>query len=106
MNKQNIYDMLKADGAKLKAVNFYSLEQLTATYTERFGKSPGQPDPPEKSAPSVVQPGGSPTAKIHTLVFDRSGWCEELNTSYFSGVYRPATTKEYLVLRRFAAREI
>ena len=103
MNKQNIYDELKADGAKLKAVNFYSLEQLNALYLERFGKSPEKSDKPDK--PAQPDKPARPAA-IRTLVFDRSGWCEELHASYFQGVYRPATVNEYLTLRRFAAREI
>ena len=43
MTKQEIYDALKADGAKIgKAVNFISKETLEDMYRERFGIEPGE----------------------------------------------------------------
>ena len=46
MNKHEIYEALKADGAKLpKAERFMSLDDLKSIYTERFGVSPDEPAP-------------------------------------------------------------
>lgn len=37
MDKNELYDALKNDGAKLKLINFYTQEQLQEIYDERFG---------------------------------------------------------------------
>ena len=44
MTKHEIYEALKADGAKLpKAERFMALDDLKAIYTERFGVDPDKP---------------------------------------------------------------
>lgn len=133
MTRKEIYEELKADGAKLKSLRSYNLAQLQELYTERFGYAPDE-KPDEDNSSSIVEEEVSdtqdddagdtndaddeddspddvdddpePQVKIRTLEFDRSGWCEELGTSYFKGIHRPATVKEYLTLRKYAAREI
>jgi len=104
MTKKEMHDALKADGAKIKAVNFYSLEQLEKLYAERFGdESVSGNDVPDGK--DIVVPAKA-ESEIHTLVFDHSGWCEELNGSYFQGLYRPSSLAEYSVLRKYAQKEI
>ena len=131
MNKHEIYDALKADGAKLpKAERFMSVDDLKAIYTERFGVSPDEPvQRTEVVAPSdpipvvMVQPEVDEEAPnshllrdadepepvaavkdetIHLLRFAESGWCPALNRSYTRGLYRPATFAEYEALKPFA----
>ena len=106
MTKKEIHDALKSDGAKIKAVNFYSLEQLESLYAERFGdvNQPESTDNGPKSDDIDVTAEESP--KIHTLMLDHSGWCNELNCSYFQGLYRPVSISEYSILRKYAQKEI
>lgn len=117
MTKQEIYDALKADGAKIvKAVNFISKEVLEDMYRERFGVEPGktpkQQEDPEEEVPNthLLNDGEDVSDKnvvsIKLLKFIDSGWCEALRKSYFRGLYRPATVQEYLALKPFAAEEI
>jgi hypothetical protein len=44
MDKNELYNTLKDDGAKLKAINFYTPEQLQEIYDERFGDFKGNLD--------------------------------------------------------------
>jgi len=118
MTKQEIYDALKADGAKIgKAVNFISKEALEDMYRERFGVEPGetpkqQEDEPEEEVPNThIMNDGEDVAdrnvvNIKLLKFIDSGWCEALRKSYFRGLYRPETVQEYLALKPFAAEEM
>lgn len=125
MTKREIYDVLKEDGAKLKAFNTMLLETLTALYTERFGKSPEEAAPPtvetQKSGQSEEKKVQAETknksgekkkadpdpvpARFPLLHFRNSGWCEALQRSYFRGNYRPATKEEYEALKPFAASD-
>jgi len=41
-------------------------------------------------------------AKSFVLVFKGAGWCEELQTSYFQGVYTCKNEKEYEILKKYA----
>lgn len=122
MNKHEIYEALKADGAKLpKAERFMSVDDLKAIYTERFGVSPDEPAPQvevKQDAPVpvvMVQPkpedaeAAPESAKdetIHLLRFIESGWCPALGRSYTRGLYRPKTFAEYEALKPFAAEEV
>ena len=104
MNKHEIYEALKADGAKLpKAERFMSADDLKAIYTERFGHFPEeQPvlhaEPAKCDRPAEV--------KQHLLRFIESGWCPALGRSYTRGLYRPKTPAEYEALKPFAAEEV
>ncbi len=40
------------------------------------------------------------------LVFETSGWCEELSKSYDQGRYRPKTKEEYEALKGYAKEEL
>jgi len=119
MNKHEIYEALKADGAKLpKAERFMSVDDLKAIYTERFGVSPSDPIPVVMVQPEVDEEAPNshllreddepePVAAvkdetIHLLRFTESGWCPALNRSYTRGLYRPATFAEYEALKPFA----
>lgn len=134
MTRKEIYKELEADGAKLKTLRTYNLSQLQELYTERFGHAPDEKpaesdeagdageveenhtddaddagDTQDESPDDAEsdEAGDAPKVQeIHTLEFDRSGWCEELKQSYFKGIHRPATVKEYLTLRKYAAKEI
>ena len=44
--------------------------------------------------------------KIPLLKFADSGWCNELNKAYSSGLYRPASVEEYTALKGYAVEEI
>jgi len=39
--------------------------------------------------------------KIKEIIFEGSGWCEELQTSYRKGIYTPKTLKEYNILKKY-----
>ena len=41
---------------------------------------------------------------IPYLIFNNSGWCEELKFSYFRGPYKPKSIKEYEALKKFSAK--
>ena len=104
MNKHEIYEALKADGAKLpRAERFMSLAELKAIYDERFGVSP---DAPAKQEPKTEPEAPKPVEDraIHLLRFSESGWCPELNRSYTRGVYRPKTLAEYEALKPYAEK--
>ena len=98
MTKHEIYEALKADGAKLpRAEQFMGLDDLRATYTERFGRSPDD---------EVIEAAPAPKPaldEIRLLRFIESGWCPALGRSYTRGLYRPATADEYEALKPFAA---
>lgn len=40
--------------------------------------------------------------KLCVLKFSHSGWCRELNRSYFKGFYRPKNMLEYSALLQYA----
>lgn len=124
MTKEELYNELKQDGAKLRAINFYKRETLQELYDERFGvlepaEVEDEPEPegesiPEEETPRertysreepLPEPEPTPV-EIHTLYFTGGGWCNETQSSYAPGYYRPATVEEYLALRRFAAKEL
>lgn len=108
MTKQELYDALKADGAKLgKGVQFFKRDDLLRMYVERFGVEPGETEelpnshlladePAERDEPAFEE-------RIPMLKFAESGWCEELKRSYFRGLYRPRTSEEYRALRKYAS---
>lgn len=50
MKKEDYYNALKQDGAKLRAINFYKLETLKEMYEERFGEPAPQGEPSYDSA--------------------------------------------------------
>ena len=116
--KEELYNELKQDGAKLRAINFYKRETLQELYDERFGvPEPAdvedEPEPEGESIPEEETPRERTYSReeplpeeIHTLYFTGGGWCEETQSSYAPGFYRPATYEEYLALRRFAAKEL
>ena len=134
MDKHEIYEALKADGAKLpKAERFISLDTLRKIYVERFGVSPDEPvlkTEVKQVAPIpvvMVQPNTddqaepeeapnihllredcdtAPEDAIRLLRFDESGWCPALNRSYTRGLYRPKTVAEYNALKPFAAEVV
>ena len=108
MSKKELYDILRSDGAKLKAMNFYTHEQLSNLYSERFGVEPDVSVDDSGDEPDVIEeiPNNDRPEKIRTLVFDRGGWCKVLKKSYAQGIYRPATIEEYTELRKYAAKEI
>ena len=94
MTKEEIFDALKADGAKLtKTAQFISRENLEKMFEERFGY------PVQEAAPSGTPVGPEP----RLLRFADSGWCEALGRSYTRGLYRPADAAEYLALKPYAA---
>lgn len=68
-------------------------------------------EPPASPAPESS--GKAPESELHfaleqlpALRFAESGWCEELQRSYFRGVFRPGNRREYEALRPFAAEEL
>jgi len=40
--------------------------------------------------------------KYPFLTFSRSGWCPELNCSYFQGPFQPKTKEQYEALKKYA----
>lgn len=111
INKKELYELLRADGAKLKAINFYTVEQLCDVYFDRFGVIYNAPKTNEgKSADANDNSDENNHAdntasdEIRTLVFERGGWCDELQKSYAMGIYRPATVEEYVVLKQYASK--
>jgi hypothetical protein len=107
MEKIEIYDVLKEDGARLKPANFYTQEQLEELYVERFNANPdgdenSTPEDPQATQEQLEELDGT----IHTLFFENGGWCEELQKSFAPGYYRPATTDEYIALKKYSLREV
>ena len=131
MDKNEIYEALKNDGAKLKAINFYTVEQLQEIYRDRFEPAPDDnatnsenratadyadfhheepnadklndgEDEYSHVSETKEENDESEIIEIRTLVFDRGGWCNELNTSYVPGIYRPSTVKEFQILKKYA----
>lgn len=126
MSKEELYKRLKDDGAKLRAINFYKLETLKQMCEERFGVEEADPDviveedetefiagyampsaepEPEQEAEQEIISDDEPPVEIRTLFFTGGGWCNETQSSYAPGYYRPKTVSEYLALRKFAAQE-
>ena len=109
MTKNELYDALKADGAKMnKGVRFYNVEELRKMYVDRFGVNPDEPEEVPNSHllsdGDEIQSAPVPAdEKIRTLKFAESGWCNELGRSYFCGLYRPKTLAEYRALKKYAA---
>lgn len=123
MTRAKMYEELKGDGVKLRAIGSMRYDEIAALYKERFGVDPGV----DKSGPeseSTSDAAGEVISEKHpvriaekavvaevasrlpTLVFSESGWCEALKRSYFRGNYRPKSRDEYLALRKFASKEI
>lgn len=50
MKKEEIYNALKEDGAKLRPIRFYKIEALRELYVERFGEPAPQGEPSYDSA--------------------------------------------------------
>ena len=110
LNKNEIYDILKNDGAKLpRAVNFMSREELLEMYVERFGINPDAGAEQEKQENSMQQEQeqqGGVDVIIPLLEFAEDGWCTPLNKPYCKGLYRPQSADEYLALRKYASKEM
>ena len=116
MTKHEIYEALKADGAKLpKAERFMALDDLKAIYTERFGVDSDNPakkeatlDEDEAPNSHLLRDEDDHTAvnvkknTIRLLRFIESGWCPALNRSYSRGLYRPKSFAEYMALKPYA----
>jgi hypothetical protein len=93
LNKNELYDILKNDGARLpRAVNFMSREELIEMYSDRFGINP---DTHEEQ-----------TAVIPLLKFAEDGWCSPLDRPYNAGLYRPKSLEEYRALKKYASEEV
>ena len=122
MDKNTLYEVLRADGAKLKAINFYTQEQLRDLYVERFGSEPDSFDEEintyklnesdEQSGAQQDSDNATPDEQesspeeIRTVFFDCGFWCDELDRSFAPGYYRPSSVEEYLVLKKYAVREV
>lgn len=107
--KKELYELLRGDGAKLKAINFYTFEQLAEMYLDRFGVQYAVLDTGENSDADNTLDADSADdtaadGEIRTLVFNRGGWCGELKKSYAMGLYRPETAKEYAILKQYASK--
>lgn len=102
MTKHEIYEALKADGAKLqKAERFMSLADLKEMYEERFGIGCRT-----ESQEVIVPAKTTGDTEVHLLRFDESGWCQALLRSYSRGLYRPKNISEYEALKPFAAEVV
>ena len=105
MTKQELYDKITGGGVSLAPVDTYTFKQLQTLAAEHATKdTPTPPASVEQPTPAAPV---SPTApasvqEIPTLRFPCSGWCAELNRSYTQGYYKPATRKEYEILRKYA----
>ena len=128
LTKQEIYDALKDDGARLqRAVNFMNRDELVVLYKERFGIDPDVDPDIENLAEQTSsehmeeQPNSDKLSKgdediscenektektIPLLKFDESGWCSALDRAYSRGLYRPKNADEYIALKKYAAEEI
>ncbi len=100
MTKQELYAALKDAGADVPDYRHTTREQMEALYAEWQARQAGQAaDAVQMPAPvTQAQPEGNPPM----MFFTHSGWCEELQCSYFMGYYRPASWREYNALKPFA----
>ena len=69
-----------------------SLEQITDFFLEKGEEL--QSIKSEQKQPKRVT--------IKTLIFKNSGWCEELQRSYYTGIYTPKNEKEYNALKKYS----
>ena len=99
MTKKEIYEILKENGETLKSISCYRLEDLENMYNSFVVKQ----DVLEDDSNNIDCCNNE---QIYTLVFNQSGWCEELGKSYFIGIYRPLNAKEYNILKQYASGEI
>jgi hypothetical protein len=115
LDKQELYDILKNDGAKLpRAVNFMGRDELVTMYAERFGINPDtheeQTNTTQLSDNTEMQNAADTdeeqTAVIPLLKFAEDGWCTPLNKPYCKGLYRPVSAEEYRALKKYASEEI
>lgn len=107
MNKTELYDILKNDGAKIpRAVNFMSREELLEMYIERFGVNPDATNKENPQEQQEQEQQGGADVTIPLLRFAEDGWCTPLNKPYCKGLYRPQSADEYLALSKYAAEEI
>lgn len=106
MDKAKIYDTLREDGARLKAINFYTDEQLKDLYIERFGNEPDATGQETKQNDENIDNNEPDAVEIHTLFFDCGFWCDDLNQSFAPGYYRPVSIDEYVVLKKYSVREV
>lgn len=107
--KKELYELLRADGAKLKAINFYTIKQLAEMYLDRFGVhytfwENGEINDADDTLDKNADNNAVAASEIRTLVFNRGGWCDELQKSYAMGLYRPATVEEYATLKQYASK--
>lgn len=115
LNKNELYDILKNDGARLpRAVNFMSREELIEMYSDRFGINPDtheeQPNTAQLSDGTEMQNTADTheeqPAVIPLLKFAEDGWCTPLNKPYCKGLYRPVSAEEYRALKKYASEEV
>lgn len=108
LTKQDLYDTLKDDGARLqRAVNFMNREELVEMYKERFGIDPdANSDEQNTDQQNDEQEETTLDVAIPLLRFDESGWCSALDRAYSRGLYRPKDAGEYIALKKYAAEEI
>jgi len=109
MKKNELYKALKADGAELPPFNVCKKEDLESMYAQIHGEAiateaEAEPETESEAEEETVP---APVArKMPLLFFTSAGWCNELNTSYFVGMYIPRNEAEYNALRKYADREV
>jgi hypothetical protein len=99
MNKRELYEWLKGRGITLPSYKNVTLAELEKMYGDCLQDEECAAPEGEPSADAESGCGGLPPV----LHFPGGGWCEELGTSYFMGYYRPASWREYDILRRYAS---
>ncbi len=102
MTKDEMYNELTSRGLKPKKnIRFCKIEELEA---ELAKSKPAKADTPQVAIPKQAPQAATVqnTAVILPLRFETSGWCKELKTSYYRGVYHARTLQEYETLKPYA----
>jgi len=93
-----IYDFLSENsGKELTPIEEYSLEELQDMFKAHFKGEDGKKETSPKPAPAKVK-----VPKNLILRLKSSGWCEALGKSYFRGIHKCTSQKEYEALKKYA----
>lgn len=100
MEKKELYSALQDAGVELPEYRRVTQATLQQLYDEHIAGREQQEDAgnAQDTGEKEDERRGNPPG----LYFACSGWCEELQTSYFMGWYAPQTWAEYDALKPYA----
>lgn len=100
MEKKELYSALQDAGVELPEYRRVTVATLQQLYDTHIAKQEPQGD--AEKEPDAEGTGDRRKGNPPGLYFAGSGWCEELQCSYFMGFYMPVTWAEYDALKPYA----